>query len=176
MEISLILTSGCCQSILLSSPLLCTRVHVVLKDSDRGLLSGARARAHTADTQTDADDDHEEKKNKTKTLIILVKSSSRADFLRSMWRVVSNKQCAICYGLDLYEDMWMLTHARTSTRDEKKKRRDKYTKIVLLPLGGRVLSVQSGARLCTDDGSKHQKGDQWRSAAAYSRLSGEITK
>lgn len=68
----------------------------------------------------------------------------------------------------------MLTHARTSTRDEKKK--DKYTKIVLLLLGGRALSVQNGARLCTDDGSKHQKGDQWRSAAAYSRLSGEITK
>lgn len=67
----------------------------------------------------------------------------------------------------------MLTHARTSTRDEKK---DKYTKIVLLPLGGRVLSVQNGARLCTDGGSKHQKGDQWRSAAAYSRLGGEITK
>lgn len=60
MEISLILTSGCCQSIPLSSPPLissppflsspassplffplCMRVHVVLKDSDRGIVGSA---------------------------------------------------------------------------------------------------------------------------------------
>lgn len=47
MEISLILTSGCCQSTP-TPPLLCRRVRVVLKDSDRGSVGSAHA-AETAE-------------------------------------------------------------------------------------------------------------------------------